>query len=226
MYTSVLYLINYITDDKMTKYVVIIHLLLILRVWHYIFIVQYIPFLQLSSQLELWAEELQHVELSTDAGKAEQYLQIHNDSIVHMQNCVFEVLQRGQDLCGVSYCTLMYLSVYNCTWCNDRGKLGGGVAQFVLHLGDILFMCIRPLKFHRATYLKVNLKYQLRIKGKFVRTHISIHPCFFFHFNTEIVFIFQIFILFNFKRCRCLKRPMFKSWLIPSTMHRPVYRCC
>ena len=41
------------------------------------------------------------MELSTDIGKAEQYLQLHNDSVMHMQNCVFEVLQRGQDLCGV-----------------------------------------------------------------------------------------------------------------------------
>ena len=62
----------------------------------------YLAFLQVSSQLELWAEELQHVELSTDLSKAEQYLQLHNDSIMHMQNCVFEVLQRGQDLHGVS----------------------------------------------------------------------------------------------------------------------------
>ena len=50
---------------------------------------------------------MQHVELSTDLNKAEQYLQIHNDSIVHMQNCVFEVLQRGQDLCGVSIAKLV-----------------------------------------------------------------------------------------------------------------------
>ena len=56
---------------------------------------------QVSSQLELWAEELQHLELSTDISKAEQHLQLHNESFVHMQNCVFEVLQRGQDLCQV-----------------------------------------------------------------------------------------------------------------------------
>ena len=50
------------------------------------------------------------MELSTDLNKAEQYLQIHNDSIVHMQNCVFEVLQRGQDLCGVSSAKPMMLN--------------------------------------------------------------------------------------------------------------------
>ncbi len=66
--------------------------------------------LQLSSQLELWAEEFQHVELSTEVSKAEQYLQMHTDSINHMQNCVFECLQRGQDLCGVNNLNISILS--------------------------------------------------------------------------------------------------------------------
>ena len=57
--------------------------------------------LQVSSQLELWAEELQHMEMVTDGAKAEQLLQMHNDSVLHMQNCTFEVLQRGQELCQV-----------------------------------------------------------------------------------------------------------------------------
>ena len=56
---------------------------------------------QVSSQLELWAEELQHMEMVTDGAKAEQLLQMHNDSVLHMQNCTFEVLQRGQELCQV-----------------------------------------------------------------------------------------------------------------------------
>ncbi|KAL5006006.1 hypothetical protein ScPMuIL_017164 [Solemya velum] len=55
--------------------------------------------LEVSSQLELWSEELQHQEMVTDGGKAEQLLQMHNDSVLHMQNCTFEVLQRGQELC-------------------------------------------------------------------------------------------------------------------------------
>lgn len=58
--------------------------------------------LQVSSQLELWAEELQHQELVTDGNKAEQMLVIHNESVLHMQNCTFEVLQRGQELAQVS----------------------------------------------------------------------------------------------------------------------------
>lgn len=41
---------------------------------------------------------MQHVELSTDVAKAEQLLSVHNESVSHMQNCVFEVIQRGQDL--------------------------------------------------------------------------------------------------------------------------------
>ena len=57
--------------------------------------------LQVSSQLELWAEELQHMEMVTDGAKAEKLLQMHNDSVLHMQNCTFEVLQRGQELCQV-----------------------------------------------------------------------------------------------------------------------------
>ena len=55
----------------------------------------------MSSQLELWAEELGQVDTATDMSKVEHYLTVHNDSVMHMQNCVFEVLQRGQDLCQV-----------------------------------------------------------------------------------------------------------------------------
>lgn len=61
---------------------------------------------QVSSQLELWAEELQHMEMVTDGAKAEQLLQMHNDSVLHMQNCTFEVLQRGQELCQVCVVTV------------------------------------------------------------------------------------------------------------------------
>ncbi|XP_066996303.2 kalirin [Anabrus simplex] len=54
--------------------------------------------LEVSSQLELWAEELQHSELSRDIQKAEQLLRVHNDSVSHMQNTTFQVLQQGQEL--------------------------------------------------------------------------------------------------------------------------------
>ncbi|CAG2201071.1 TRIO [Mytilus edulis] len=57
--------------------------------------------LEVSSQLELWAEELQHQELGNEGSKAEQLLQAHNESVLLMQNCTFEVLQRGQDLIQV-----------------------------------------------------------------------------------------------------------------------------
>jgi hypothetical protein len=63
-------------------------------------------FFQVSSQLELWAEELSHMEMVTDGTKAEQLLQMHNESVLHMQNCTFEVLQRGQELCQVIDCFL------------------------------------------------------------------------------------------------------------------------
>ncbi|XP_067120464.1 LOW QUALITY PROTEIN: triple functional domain protein-like [Centruroides vittatus] len=55
--------------------------------------------LEISSQLELWAEELQHNKISQDIHEAEQMLQIHSDNVGHMQQTTFEVLQRGQELC-------------------------------------------------------------------------------------------------------------------------------
>ena len=64
-------------------------------------------YFQVSSQLELWAEELQHQELVTDGNKAEQMLVMHNERVLHMQNCTFEVLQRGQELAQVD------LSIFN-----------------------------------------------------------------------------------------------------------------
>jgi len=58
--------------------------------------------LEVSSQLELWSEELQHTELSRDTQKAEQLLRLHNESVSHMQNTTFQVLQQGQELAQVS----------------------------------------------------------------------------------------------------------------------------
>ncbi|KAK6627027.1 hypothetical protein RUM44_009504 [Polyplax serrata] len=57
--------------------------------------------LEVSSQLELWAEELQHSELSRDAQNAEQLLRLHNESVAHMQDTTFQVLQAGQELAQV-----------------------------------------------------------------------------------------------------------------------------
>ena len=54
--------------------------------------------LEVSSQLEMWAEELQHTELSRDYQKAEQFLRLHNESVTQMQNTTYEILQQGQDL--------------------------------------------------------------------------------------------------------------------------------
>jgi triple functional domain protein len=54
----------------------------------------------------MWAEELQRSELSRDVQKAEQLLRLHNESVQHMQNTTFQVLQRGQELAQVGGATL------------------------------------------------------------------------------------------------------------------------
>lgn len=55
----------------------------------------------MSSQLEIWSEELQRSELSREIGRAEQLLRLHNESVSHMQNTTFQVLQQGQELAQV-----------------------------------------------------------------------------------------------------------------------------
>ncbi|KAH0808594.1 hypothetical protein GEV33_014197 [Tenebrio molitor] len=57
--------------------------------------------LEVSSQLEMWSEELQHSELTRDIAKAEQFLRLHNESVSQMQNTTYQVLQQGQDLIQV-----------------------------------------------------------------------------------------------------------------------------
>ncbi|XP_065162622.1 triple functional domain protein isoform X5 [Atheta coriaria] len=57
--------------------------------------------LEVSSQLEMWSEELQHLELTRDIAKAEQSLRLHNESVSQMQNTTFQVLQQGQELVQV-----------------------------------------------------------------------------------------------------------------------------
>ncbi|XP_046401247.1 triple functional domain protein [Ischnura elegans] len=57
--------------------------------------------LEVSSQLELWSEELQGRSGEpgrADSPQAEQLLRVHNESVSHMQNTTFQVLQRGQEL--------------------------------------------------------------------------------------------------------------------------------
>ncbi|XP_054274180.1 triple functional domain protein-like isoform X3 [Macrosteles quadrilineatus] len=57
--------------------------------------------LEVSSRLELWASELEHCDLTNDMQKAETMLRLHNESITHMQNTTFQVLQQGQELAQV-----------------------------------------------------------------------------------------------------------------------------
>lgn len=54
--------------------------------------------LEVSSQLEMWAEELRHTELSRDYAKAEQFLRLHNESVTQMQNTTYDVVQQGEVL--------------------------------------------------------------------------------------------------------------------------------
>lgn len=58
-------------------------------------------YFQVSSQQEMWSEELQHSELTRDISKAEQFLRLHNESVSQMQNTTFQVLQQGQELIQV-----------------------------------------------------------------------------------------------------------------------------
>jgi len=51
--------------------------------------------------MDMWTEELRHVELSSDVGRAEQCLQVHSDAALHVQNGIIEVMQVGQDLLPV-----------------------------------------------------------------------------------------------------------------------------
>lgn len=76
---------------------------------------------QVSSQLEQWAEELQHAELSAELAKAEQLLVMHVESAQHMQAAVFEMLQRGQELVQVRqklFSTGFSTRVYYCEYQN------------------------------------------------------------------------------------------------------------
>ena len=61
-------------------------------------------FLQLSSQYELWAEQLQNGELPRGKVKdAEVQLRNLSDHVNHIQASTYEVAQRGQDLLQVRH---------------------------------------------------------------------------------------------------------------------------
>lgn len=59
---------------------------------------KYCLFLQISSQLELWSEELQNANIAKDMNEAEHALHIHNESVSNMQQTALDVIQRGQEL--------------------------------------------------------------------------------------------------------------------------------
>ena len=56
--------------------------------------------LETSGQLEMWAQELQTAQRD---GSPDQLLRTHNDSVVHMQNTAFQVMQQGQELLQVGF---------------------------------------------------------------------------------------------------------------------------
>lgn len=70
--------------------------------------------LECSSQLEMWAEELQHTELSREYSKAEQFLRLHIESTTQIQNTTYDVLQQGQDLLQI-YDTAGFIGMANAT---------------------------------------------------------------------------------------------------------------
>lgn len=54
--------------------------------------------LDVVQQLEMWGEDLQHIELTRDYQKAEQTLRLHNESVNQMQSTTYQILQQGQEL--------------------------------------------------------------------------------------------------------------------------------
>lgn len=60
---------------------------------------------QVSSQLELWANELERNqnEVITTLSEAESRLSRHNDSVAQMQAAVYQALEQGEQLAQVIY---------------------------------------------------------------------------------------------------------------------------
>ncbi|XP_049828356.1 kalirin isoform X4 [Schistocerca gregaria] len=54
--------------------------------------------LEVSSQLDLWSDQLQRADTCRDAAQAEAMLRLHNESVARMQATTFAVLQQGQEL--------------------------------------------------------------------------------------------------------------------------------
>ncbi|EDS35252.1 guanine-nucleotide-exchange-factor [Culex quinquefasciatus] len=54
--------------------------------------------LEVCSQLEMWAEELQHTDVSRDFQKTEQVLRLHNESVSQMQTTTYQMINTGQEL--------------------------------------------------------------------------------------------------------------------------------
>ncbi|XP_055538298.1 triple functional domain protein isoform X2 [Wyeomyia smithii] len=54
--------------------------------------------LEVCSQLEMWAEELQHTDVSCDFQKTEQVLRLHNESVSQMQTTTYQMINTGQEL--------------------------------------------------------------------------------------------------------------------------------
>lgn len=54
--------------------------------------------LEVCSQLEMWAEELQHTDVSRDFQKTEQVLRLHNESVSQMQTTTYQIINTGQEL--------------------------------------------------------------------------------------------------------------------------------
>ena len=58
--------------------------------------------LELSSQFEVWGEQLQTGELPRELNEAERAMRGLDEQLNHIQSATFNVVQRGQDLLQVS----------------------------------------------------------------------------------------------------------------------------
>jgi len=75
------------------------------KVLFYLFIFLFFIYVfQVSSQLELWANELERNqnEVITTLAEAETRLSRHNDSVAQMQAAVYQALEQGEQLAQVN----------------------------------------------------------------------------------------------------------------------------
>lgn len=54
--------------------------------------------MEVAQQLELWSEDMQHVDIIRNYQLVEQALRVHNESVNEMQNAVHQIIQQGQDI--------------------------------------------------------------------------------------------------------------------------------